>query len=255
MPGVVLLAGPGWSTRVLYNALVGDFDVAKVILERPLNRTAFLRKRLRKHGALTVGGQILFRVFCVPSLRAISRQRESALRREFGLVDTPIDPTKLVVVPSANAPETISRLQELAPSVVVINGTRILSSQLLEAVAAPFLNIHAGITPLYRGVHGAYWALVNDDRPHCGVTVHRVDARIDTGPVIFQELVHPLREDTFVTYPLLQLGAGVPLLKRAVGDALAGRLAYRQPPEGPSRLWTHPTVCEYFRHFLGRGIR
>ena len=41
--------------------------------------------------------------------------------------------------------------------------------------------MHAGITPQYRGVHGGYWAVVNNDPEHCGVTIHFVDKGIDTG--------------------------------------------------------------------------
>ena len=55
------------------------------------------------------------------------------------------------------------------------------TSPLLEAVPAVFLNTLAGITPSYRGVHGAYWALVQRQPDACGVTVHLVDAGIDTG--------------------------------------------------------------------------
>ena len=66
----------------------------------------------------------------------------------------------------------------------------------------------AGITPLYRGVHGAYWALAEGRRDLCGVTVHRVDAGIDTGEVLAQVLIDPTPQDNFVTYPWLQVAEG-----------------------------------------------
>ena len=47
---------------------------------------------------------------------------------------------------------------------MVVNGTRILSRRMLESIDAVFLNMHVGITPKYRGVHGGYWALANGDR-------------------------------------------------------------------------------------------
>src|SRR5438093_9923670 len=46
---------------------------------------------------------------------------------------------------------------------VVVNGTRIISEAVLTASDAVFINMHAGITPKYRGVHGGYWALYNGD--------------------------------------------------------------------------------------------
>jgi methionyl-tRNA formyltransferase len=157
-------------------------------------------------------------------------------------------------VPSANSPEAIRLLRGLDPAVVVVNGTRILSRELLRCVPAPFVNLHAGITPLYRGVHGGYWALACGDRQNCGVTVHLVDESIDTGAAIFQQPIEPSADDSFVTYPLLQLGVGLPLLTEAVRQVLAGRLEKRSFPEGPSRLWTHPTLWQYLSH-RARGVR
>mgnify|MGYP003330073050 CR=1 FL=1 len=49
------------------------------------------------------------------------------------------------------------------PDVIIVNGTSILSQSVLDSCNALFLNTHCGITPKYRGVHGAYWALVNND--------------------------------------------------------------------------------------------
>jgi len=135
----------------------------------------------------------------------------------------------------------------------VVNGTRIISKKVLSSVACPFLNTHAGITPLYRGVHGGFWALANNDAAHCGASVHVVDAGIDTGGIVAQAMIYPTTADNFATYPLLQLAAGLPLLAQAVDDVLAGRLQIRPAPAGPSRLWSHPTLSQYLRACL-RGV-
>ena len=156
--------------------------------------------------------------------------------------------SRLTRVPSVNSPECIAELRRLAPDVVVVNGTRIIAKKVLQAITCPFLNTHAGITPLYRGVHGGYWALANNDPAHCGVSVHLVDAGIDTGGIVHQALIHPTAEDNFTTYPLLQLAAGLPLLVQAVREALAGTLHVQPPPAGASRLWSHPTLAQYWYH-------
>ncbi|RZK35168.1 MAG: formyl transferase, partial [Hymenobacter sp.] len=161
----------------------------------------------------------------------------------------------LSAVPSVNSPECIALLQELQPDVVVVNGTRIIGKKVLASVPCPFLNTHAGITPLYRGVHGGYWALANNDPSHCGVSVHLVDTGIDTGGILYQALIAPTAEDNFTTYPLLQLAAGLPLLARGVRDALAGTLRRRPAPVGESRLWSHPTLSEYWAAQRRNGTR
>ena len=251
---MVLLAGPGDSTPIVYNALRQDFDVVRVILEPPEPRAEFLRRRLRRYGAAKVLGQLLFRAFVVPLLRLSARSRIRELKRTFGLDETPIAPDRVLAVRSANSQETMAALRQLVPAAVVINGTRVLSRELLGSVAVPFLNLHAGITPLYRGVHGGYWALVQGDRARCGVTVHLVDEHIDTGGVLGQAAIEPGPRDSFVTYPLLQLGTGLPLLKQALRQVLGGTPDLRPVPAGPSRLWSHPTLWDYLRNRV-RGVR
>jgi folate-dependent phosphoribosylglycinamide formyltransferase PurN len=251
---VVLLAGPGDSTPIVYNALRQEFDVVRVILEQPVSRVEFLRRRLRRYGSATVLGQLLFRAFVVPVLHVSAQSRMRELKLRFGLDQTPIAPDRLLAVRSANSAETMAALRELAPAAVVINGTRVLSRELLASVGVPFLNLHAGITPLYRGVHGGYWALVQGDRARCGVTVHLVDEHIDTGGVLGQAAIEPGPGDSFVTYPLLQLGTGLPLLKQALRQVLGGAVDLPPAPAGPSRLWSHPTLWDYVRNRL-RGVR
>jgi hypothetical protein len=90
-------------------------------------------------------------------------------------------------VASANADETVALLQELRPRVVVVNGTRILSKRVLGCIDAVFINMHAGITPLYRGVHVT------------GIPLPSVEARL-------REFLGTLEENPqFVVEPLLRV--------------------------------------------------
>lgn len=47
------------------------------------------------------------------------------------------------------------------------------------------LNVHYSLLPAYRGLHSVVWALLNDE-PEIGLSVHCVDAGIDSGDVIHQ---------------------------------------------------------------------
>lgn len=252
---LVILAGPGESTDILFHYLNQRFGVHRMIVEEPVSQRQLLRRRAEKLGWAKVVGQILFKVLVAGPLGRRSRGRQAAIRAAQGLQAAPVPASYLSQVPSVNSPECIALLQELQPDVVVVNGTRIIAKKVLTSVPCPFLNTHAGITPLYRGVHGGYWALANRDAAHCGVSVHLVDAGIDTGGILYQALIHPTAADNFTTYPLLQLAAGLPLLAQAVQDALAGNLRRQPAPEGPSRLWSHPTLGEYRRNRRLTGTR
>ena len=252
---VIMVAGDGESTRVVFHALQRAVGVDKVIVEGPVGTKQFLQRRVKKLGLATVIGQVLFKAVVDKPLELRDAARIRALKRELELDDRPIPAGDCIHVSSINAPEALEHLKALAPAVVVVNGTRIIAKKVLEGTTAPFINMHAGITPLYRGVHGAYWALAKGDRAHCGVTVHLVDAGIDTGSILGQALIDPTPADSFVTYPFLQLAAGLPLLIDAVKAALDGTLKSKPGPEGASRLWSHPTLAQYVKARLENGTR
>jgi folate-dependent phosphoribosylglycinamide formyltransferase PurN len=252
---VVMVAGDGESTRIVYNHLRREVGVAGVVLEGPVDLKEFLKRRVRRLGLPTVAGQLLFKALVDKPLELRSSARVREIKRALDLDGTAIPEDACVRVPSINAPEALAALAALDPAVVVVSGTRIIAKKVLEAVRVPFINMHAGITPLYRGVHGAYWALAEGDREHCGVTVHLVDAGIDTGGILGQARIDPTDADNFTTYPLLQTAAGLPLLVDAVKAALGGSLRPQTAPHGSSRLWSHPTLGQYVRARLQNGTR
>jgi folate-dependent phosphoribosylglycinamide formyltransferase PurN len=250
---IIILAGESPWTLALANALGRHFRDVPIILEGKQSVALLLRRRIRRLGLFTVAGQVAFGLFA-KVLRLRHRQQEEALLIREGLNVTPLR-SRVVAISSVNDDRTIEILQDMAPKVVVVSQTRILSRRVLECVPAIFINIHTGITPQYRGLHGAYWALVNDDAAACGVTVHVVDAGVDTGPIIAQARINPSSADSYFTYHWLQLGAALPLLVCAVQDALAGRLVMSKPRGVvSSRQYYHPTLWGYLWTALRRGV-
>ena len=158
-------------------------------------------------------------------------------------------------VGSINSEKCITILKLLNPNVIVVNGTRLLSPELLSSCNAVFLNIHCGRTPAYRGVHGAYWALVCGDFENVGVTIHVVDSGIDTGQIVFQGKIKLDKFDNFVTYPFKQYATGIPLMKKAILDVLNGCLKTYNRNDLKSKNWSHPTIYKYFRAFFSSGAK
>ena len=255
MRGIVLLLDKSDLSRIIYHALAGEFSIEAVIREAKVSRQAFLKRRLKRLGWRTVLGQIVFAKCIVPLLRQGTSRRRADIFRQYGLDETPIPVERVIDVPSINDVETIAVLQKLSPKVIVVNGTRILEEKLLNATDATFLNTHAGITPLYRGVHGGYWAMASGDPGHFGVTVHKIDKGIDTGDIVAQALIQPSKADNFSTYPFLQIAIAISMLKQAVHDALDAKLETMPPPDGRSKLWSHPTAFQYLKHRITRGVR
>lgn len=161
-------------------------------------------------------------------------------------------------VTSVNSPETINLLKGLQPRVVVVNGTRIISSEVLDSVNCPIVNIHAGLTPRYRGVHGGYWALAEGHPENVGTTVHLVDSGIDTGRVLARVCFDTSPADSIVTYPYLHLSAGLPLLVDSVRTVLDRQQMAPIDDDSflaDSRLFSHPTIWDYIRLWTTKGVR
>jgi folate-dependent phosphoribosylglycinamide formyltransferase PurN len=250
---IVILAGESLWTWALANALGAHFGDVPVILEKQQPVGRFWRQRVRRLGLGTVAGQIAFGLFATLLRPRYGRQAKAILIREK--LDVTPHHTGIVPVSSVNHDQTIELLQQLMPKVVVISQTRILSRRVLECIPAVFLNVHTGITPQYRGLHGAYWALANGDAGNCGVTVHIVDAGVDTGPIVAQARINPAPADSYFTYHWLQLAAALPLLIHAVADALAGHLVTSKPAGAvSSRQYYHPTLWRYLWTGWRRGV-
>ncbi|HYA68040.1 MAG TPA: formyl transferase, partial [Acidimicrobiales bacterium] len=200
---IVLLAGPGDSTNIVYHHLAARYGDVVVVVERPQSRWVLARRRARRLGWVTVIGQVLFVTLVMPVLRRRGRARIASILAASGLDASPVGVFRSVT--SVNEPETAAMLGSLDPDIVVVNGTRIISSATLNTMTCPVVNVHAGITPRYRGVHGGYWALAEGRPEMVGTTVHLVDPGIDTGRVLAQGFFQPGPDDSIATYPYLHL--------------------------------------------------
>ena len=252
---MVLLAGPGASTRILYHALAARGRTPTVILEAPVPRSELLGRRVRRFGLRTVAGQVAFGALVTPLLRRRAAARVLEILTRAGLRDAPLE-QPILRVASVNSAAAREALAALAPRVVVVSGTRIIQPETLAAGSAPFLNLHAGLTPGYRGVHGGYWALVEGRPEEAGVTLHFVDRGVDTGAIVAQEVICPGPDDSFVTYPYLQLAAGIPRLLETVDAILGGaEVRGRVADSRGTTLRTHPTIGQYLYWRWRRGVR
>ncbi|HHS84274.1 MAG TPA: formyl transferase [Gammaproteobacteria bacterium] len=250
---VVMLVDSGELSKIIYNGIKQDFNIVQVLVEEDISSLHLIKKRAKRLGLLKTAGQVMFVAFNKIIMR-MSARRIDAIKRRYALSDADYPGQNSVVVNSVNDEKAIRLLKEMKPDAVVVNGTRILSEQVLAATDAVFLNTHVGITPRYRGVHGAYWALVHDDKSNCGVTVHLVDKGIDTGGVLYQDTIKVSPFDNLNTYPYRQIAKAIPLMKAALRDVASGNLDVKTGVQ-PSRLWSHPTLFEYLKFRFLYGVK
>lgn len=249
--GIVVLSGPGPLPAIIINAVIEHFGPVTVIQEDKEPTRILLRRRLKLLGFLATVGQVAFGML-LNFIHLISRKRIDEIILDADLKHTFDVNNGLIHVQSVNDETCREAIKKASPNVVLVVGTRMIRQPTLACVEAPFINYHAGVNPLYRGMNGGYWALSRKDAENAGVSVHLVDEGVDTGDVLYLARFKAQKRDNFVTYPFLQAAIGAPLVIRALQDAITGQIKPIKVAL-PSKQWFHPTLWHYLWCGVMRG--
>lgn len=117
--------------------------------------------------------------------------------------------------------------QEAKVDWIVLAGfMRILKGDFLKAFPNRVINIHPSLLPSFPGLE-AWKQALDYGVKHTGCTVHFVDQGIDTGPIILQETVPVMDDDTPQSLHARIQDAEHRLYPAAIGLAVEGRLQVR----------------------------
>jgi methionyl-tRNA formyltransferase len=108
-----------------------------------------------------------------------------------------------------NAPEFAAGLAGLAPDLAIIVAYgHLIRRPLLDLPRLGFVNLHASLLPSYRGAAPVPWAILRGEA-ESGVTVFRLDERLDSGGVLARAALPMDPGDTAGSYleKLAPLGA------------------------------------------------
>jgi methionyl-tRNA formyltransferase len=130
-----------------------------------------------------------------------------------------------------HAPETLAAFRDLAPDLCVTAAFgRLLRPSLLDLAPRGCWNVHASLLPRHRGASPVSAAILAGDA-WTGITIFKLDAGLDTGPLLLQEMtpIGPNETAGELTDRLANMGG------RALAQALdleeRGLLAARAQPE------------------------
>jgi phosphoribosylglycinamide formyltransferase-1 len=119
--------------------------------------------------------------------------------------------------------EVVQILRAHEVSLVCLAGyMRLLSAAFVRAFEGRILNVHPALLPAFPGLHAQRQALEHGVKVS-GATVHLVDAGLDSGPIVTQEAVRVLPDDTEETLAARILEAEHRIYPRAVRALLEGR--------------------------------
>lgn len=130
----------------------------------------------------------------------------------------------MAVCRDQNSEQAIRQLREWNPDIGVFTGGNIVRQPLLDVFRIGILNAHLAMLPEVRGMSSPEWSLL------CGVplgiTVHLVDAGIDTGPIVVRrEFDKPEECDSLVDLRNRMIAAGIELIEEAIVGLEQGLLA------------------------------
>ena len=183
----------------------------------------------------------------VPVLRAVAAARELELCGVGTQLDRPagrnrkptptpvgaaalelgIEPDRLA---SVNTAEFQERLRMKAPDLIlVVSFGQILRAGLLELPPGGCVNIHASLLPRWRGAAPIARAIMAGDG-ESGITIMRMDAGLDTGPMLLRESLPIAAADTAGSLHDALAALGAKLALQAL-DRLAGGESLPETPQ------------------------
>ncbi len=181
LPRTILLsrAHSLYGGLILQEARSQGLRVDAVVLHAVSWRQSYLRSRAyaRKVGWLNLAATMLIYAIDARLLDRSSRLGHTTVELEAKLQGLPV-----YSVAALNSLSTAQLIKELNPQYLLLGGVGIIRDSLIRSVREAVINAHPGIVPYYRGNYVVRWAILNGDP--VGVTVHLVDAGVDTGPVI-----------------------------------------------------------------------
>ena len=150
---------------------------------------------------------------------------------------------KLERAVSLTAPAVLEQIREFAPDLGISLAAPILKPATFEQPKLGTINLHKGKLPDYRGMPPAFWELWHDEQ-EVGCSVHKVEAKLDTGELLERAVVK--RQD-FSTLGGLQAEldeVGVRLVRHAVLKLAQGGATYEPQGDG-GNTYSKPTLQQF----------
>lgn len=132
-------------------------------------------------------------------------------------------------------PAFLNEIQTLKPDLIITAAFgQILPQSLLDIPLIMPINVHGSLLPKYQGAAPIQWALMNGET-QTGITIMRMDAGMDTGPILLQHSLDIAPDETFGELYVRMAKLGADCLIEALDLLADGHLKeIPQPAEGVS---------------------
>lgn len=220
-----------------------------VVLVEPRQRLwRRVKNEVRRSGLLRFADVLAFRVFYRLFLSKQDRAWEDVeLDRLARLYPAPTQPPCVCVTSSPNSPEAKGFLAEQAPDVVIARCKTLLKPDVFSIPKLGTFVLHPGMCPEYRNAHGCFWALANNEPQKVAVTLLRIDAGVDTGPVYgYYSCDFDSARDSHVVIQAKAVTSNLDAIRRKLEEIAAGTAVPIETRGRASAVWGQPWLTKYF---------
>mgnify|MGYP001205031775 CR=1 FL=1 len=151
-------------------------------------------------------------------------------------------------VASGGDRRVVGFLEKLKPHIVLARCKQLLPKRVYTIPRDGTFVMHPGICPEYRNAHGCFWAIAERDLERVGMTLLRIDAGVDTGPVFghYRYDFDERRESHAVIQARVVL-ENLDALAAKLGEIHAGTAAPVDTSGRRSGEWGQPRLSRHLR--------
>ena len=226
-------------------------DLAGIVVIRERSNRLWKRTRneVRRSGWLRFFDVLAFRVyynlFCAKQDRNWEADRLDQMTQDYP-ADLSQVPTLVTESPNSKAAEAF--LRECRPDIAIARCKFLLTERIFSIPTDGTFVMHPGLCPEFRNSHGCFWALANGEPEKVAMTLLKIDAGVDTGPVYgyFTCRFDPQRT-SHVEIQARTVLDNLPAIQSKL-EAIHNGTAETLPTDGRSSgIWGQPWLTAYLR--------
>ena len=219
-----------------------------VLEETAVQKRARVRREIRRVGWLrfldVVAMRLYQRIALADRDRHWMQRALTALHNRYGAPPR----VPVIVASDVNDAQVTAFLRKAKPDFVLARCKQLIKKKLIQLPRLGCFVLHPGICPEYRNAHGCFWALAQRDLDRVGMTLLKVDAGVDTGPVYgYYRYSFDERNESHVVIQYRVVMENLDAIAARLKDIEAGTARPLDTSDRASAAWGQPWLTRYLR--------
>jgi hypothetical protein len=160
-----------------------------------------------------------------------------------------------LVVDDVNSAKWVGTLRDFNPDIIVsVRFSNVFKEEVIQIPRLGTFNIHPGALPHYAGLFPSFRAMLNQEQ-RIGATLHRVDRRIDAGPILGIGWTEMVLDRGLLWHVFKSYNAGLDLFVDILPRIRAGEAVEEVPQDESLRAYRSLPAAEDVRRFIAQGYQ